>query len=59
MAWLIGIIVLSVYAGTGVKFWTGFNRTNFSQNKFFLTMMWPIFIFNPSYRLNFVKALKG
>ena len=59
MEWLIGIIILSVYAGGGAKFWTGFNRRNFNQNKFFLTAMWPIFIFNGNYRSNFMRALKG
>ena len=59
MTWLLGIIAVGVYTGGGVKFWTGFDRTHFSQNKVPLTLLWPIFIFNRSYRSNFMRALKG
>ncbi|MBD1912622.1 MULTISPECIES: hypothetical protein [unclassified Leptolyngbya] len=59
MAVLITILVLGVYSGGMYKFWKGFNRTNFSQNRLMLTLCWPVFIFNPSYRQNFTRALKG
>jgi hypothetical protein len=38
----------------------GFHRTNFSQGRVSLTLLWPIFLMaNKSYRQNFGKALKG
>lgn len=56
---LIGIVIGIVYAGGVWKFWTGFNRTNFSQGKAYLALLWPLLIFNKSYRQNFNRALKG
>lgn len=57
------IIVLLALAGYvyGVwKFWTGFNRTNFSEGRLPLALMWPVLVItNKSYRQNFNKALKG
>ncbi|MGF1458534.1 MAG: hypothetical protein ACFBSG_05855 [Leptolyngbyaceae cyanobacterium] len=60
----MGVLVfltLSITYGTGAwRFWNGFQKTNFSQNKVSLTLLWPIyFIANKSYRQNFNKALKG
>ncbi|MCM1982751.1 hypothetical protein [Lyngbya confervoides] len=59
MSTLVTILVLLVYAGGGIKFWSGFAQTNFSQNKLFLSLMWPVLIFNRNYRGNFIRALKG
>lgn len=59
MELLVGVILLGVYFGGAIKFWSGFKQTNFTQNRFTLTAMWPIFIFNRAYRSNFVRALKG
>jgi len=59
MQLLAGILILGLYLGGSIKFWSGFGQTNFSQNKLLLTAFWPIFIFNGSYRSNFVRALKG
>lgn len=57
---LIGLIALGVYLGGAFKFWKGFNRTNFSEGKLYLTAMWPILLVaNKSYRQNFNRALKG
>ncbi|MEM6835239.1 MAG: hypothetical protein AAF609_00150 [Cyanobacteria bacterium P01_C01_bin.120] len=55
------ILGLAIAYGAGAwKFWQGFRRTNFSQNKLSLTLLWPLyFIANKSYRENFSKALKG
>ncbi len=60
MGGLVGLILLGVY-GTGVwKFWSGFNRTNFTTGKAYLTLLWPVFLIaNKDYRKNFSKALKG
>ncbi|MEM9088128.1 MAG: hypothetical protein AAGC93_05225 [Cyanobacteria bacterium P01_F01_bin.53] len=60
MGTLLAIILLGIY-GTGAwKFWTGFNRTDFSSSKVYLTVMWPVLLIgNKSYRRNFNKALKG
>ena len=56
----VGILLLIVYGVGAWKFWAGFNRTNFSQGRIGLTLLWPIFILaNKSYRENFQKALKG
>ena len=59
MSTLVGILLGVVYVAGAVKFWAGFNRTNFNQNRLLLTVVWPVFIFNRSYRTNFMKALKG
>lgn len=53
------IIGLIAYGVGFVKFWQGFNRTNFNQNKLLLSAGWPLFLLNPSYRQNFRRALKG
>ncbi|BAZ27725.1 hypothetical protein NIES4074_01530 [Cylindrospermum sp. NIES-4074] len=58
------IFVVVVGYGIGVwKFWTGFEKTNFTKslpNRIALALLWPaLFIANPSYRRNFQKALKG
>jgi len=60
MGSLIGLILVVVY-GAGVwKFWSGFNRTNFSQGRLPLSLLWPVLLVaNKSYRKNFNKALKG
>lgn len=60
MGSLVGIILIVVY-GVGVwKFWNGFNRTNFSQGRLYLSLLWPVLLLsNKSYRQNFTKALKG
>ncbi|MBE9054116.1 hypothetical protein IQ243_27730 [Nostocales cyanobacterium LEGE 11386] len=58
---VFGLIV--VYVAGIWKFWSGFERTNFSQtlpNRLGLSLLWPaLFIANKSYRRNFRKALKG
>lgn len=59
MGYLVGILLAGLYVGGAFKFWSGFKQTNFNQNRLVLTAMWPIFIFNRSYRSNFVRALKG
>ena len=57
---LVTIGLLVVY-GVGVwKFWTGFNRTDFSSRRLSLTLLWPAFLVgSKSYRRNFTKAIKG
>ena len=60
MSTLIGIILIGIYGGGAWKFWTGFNRTDFTSSKAYLTLMWPVLLAsNPSYRRNFNKAIKG
>ncbi|MBD2460083.1 hypothetical protein H6G89_03400 [Oscillatoria sp. FACHB-1407] len=60
MVTLLGLLLLGVYAGGIWKFWTGFHRTNFSQGKLYLSLMWPVLLIaNRSYRQNFNRALKG
>ncbi|GAB4323840.1 MULTISPECIES: hypothetical protein [Leptodesmis] len=56
---LLGFLALIIYGGGIWKFWTGFNRTNFSQGRLYLALLWPVLVFNKSYRQNFTKALKG
>jgi hypothetical protein len=56
---LLGFIALVVYGGGAWKFWTGFDRTNFSQGKVHLSLLWPIYMVSKPYRQNFTKALKG
>jgi hypothetical protein len=59
METLIVILLAAVYTGGAWKFWTGFRRTNFSEGRFYLTLLWPLLVFNKSYRQNFGRALKG
>jgi hypothetical protein len=59
MVGLIGFVLIIVYVAGAWKFLRGFDRTNFTQSRFLLALMWPIFLVNKSYRQNFVKALKG
>ncbi|WP_421655484.1 hypothetical protein [Leptothermofonsia sp. ETS-13] len=59
MGTLIGIVLAGIYIGGIWKFWTGFRRTNFSEGRVYLALLWPVLIFNKSYRHNFNRALKG
>lgn len=60
MPTLLVILLLSIYGAGAWKFWAGFNRTDFSSGKAYLTLLWPVFlIVNKSYRRNFNKAIKG
>ncbi|MGK7891537.1 MAG: hypothetical protein AB4042_19575 [Leptolyngbyaceae cyanobacterium] len=56
---LLGLVLIAVYSAGMWKFWSGFSRTNFSSGKWYLGMLWPVLLINPSYRENFGKALKG
>jgi hypothetical protein len=57
---IVGFLLLIGYVGGIYKFWTGFRRTNFTENKLVLALLWPVlYVMNPSYRRNFTKALKG
>ncbi|NEQ27829.1 MAG: hypothetical protein F6K28_54295 [Microcoleus sp. SIO2G3] len=57
---LLGLGALVIYVGGIVKFWRGFHRTNFSQGKVYLSLLWPVLLIsNRSYRQNFNRALKG
>ncbi len=60
MSTLITIILLGTYGIGAWKFWQGFNRTDFSTGKAYLTLLWPFFLVgNKTYRRNFTKAIKG
>jgi hypothetical protein len=59
MPTLLIIVFAGLYVGGAIKFWGGFHRTNFSQNRLGLTLAWPFLMFNRSYRQNFNRALKG
>ncbi|MBD1860554.1 MULTISPECIES: hypothetical protein [Trichocoleus] len=59
MTTLLSLLLLGAYAGGAWKFWSGFRRTNFSQGRIYLGLLWPVLIVNKSYRQNFTKALKG
>jgi membrane-bound metal-dependent hydrolase YbcI (DUF457 family) len=60
MSGLLGFAAIAVYVWGAWKFWAGFNRTNFDQGRFHLTLLWPVFLIsNKSYRQNFTRALKG
>jgi hypothetical protein len=59
MSTFLGLLLLVVYAAGAWKFWSGFGRTNFSQSRLVLALLWPVMLFNASYRTNFKKALKG
>jgi hypothetical protein len=53
------LLLVIVYFVGAWKFWTGFRRTNFVQNRLGLTIFWPVMLISRSYRQNFQKALKG
>jgi hypothetical protein len=59
MGTAVGIVLAVVYAGGIWKFWKGFKRTNFTEGKLRLALLWPVLLVNKSYRQNFNKALKG
>ncbi|MFZ4674739.1 MAG: hypothetical protein ACOYM4_03420 [Nodosilinea sp.] len=60
MGTLITLLLVVIYGGGAFKFWTGFNRTNFTDGKVKFTVLWPLFLaLNKSYRENFNRALKG
>jgi hypothetical protein len=60
MGYLLLIVLIGVYGWGAYKFWQGFGRTNFSQGRVQLTLMWPLLLLvNKSYRQNFNRALKG
>jgi membrane-bound metal-dependent hydrolase YbcI (DUF457 family) len=59
MSSLLTLALIAVYAGGVWKFWNGFHRTNFSQGKWYLALLWPVFLVSKSYRQNFNRALKG
>ena len=59
MSSLLVFAAIVVYAGGIWKFWTGFDRTNFSEGKLYLSLLWPVFLVSKSYRQNFSRALKG
>jgi len=59
MGTLLGLVAAGIYIWGVWKFWTGFRRTTFGGGKVYLALLWPVFIFNRSYRQNFTKALKG
>jgi hypothetical protein len=60
MSTLIGFVLIAAYVGGIVKFWQGFHRTNFSQGRIYLSLLWPVLLItNKSYRQNFNRALKG
>ena len=57
---VLGIAGAWVYLNFGSKFWSGFQRTNFTSGRILLTLFWPVcFALNPAYRRNFQKALRG
>ncbi|VXD25852.1 conserved hypothetical protein [Planktothrix serta PCC 8927] len=62
MSSLITLLLIAIYGGGIWKFWRGFENTNFNrsfQNRLILSLLWPVLVFNSSYRKNFTKALKG
>lgn len=56
---LIALALLIVYGAGSWKFWSGFKKTTFHQNRLLLTLGWPLFLISPAYRQNFNRALKG
>ena len=55
-----GVVLLAIYIGGAFRFLRGFRRTNFSQGRLPLALLWPLLlVVSKSYRKNFNKALKG
>ncbi|NMF85233.1 hypothetical protein [Nodosilinea sp. P-1105] len=60
METLVVLVLVGLYGGGVWKFWTGFDRTSFSDGKVKFSLLWPVFFaLNKSYRENFNRALKG
>lgn len=59
MGKLLLFTALAIYVVGAYRFWKGFRRTNFSQGRIYLSLLWPALVFNRSYRQNFTRALKG
>ncbi len=60
MGTLIAFLLLGGYGYGAWRFWKGFRRTNFSDGRLMLALLWPaLVISNKAYRQNFRKALKG
>ncbi len=60
MVKLLVFVAAIAYIFGAWRFWAGFHRTNFSQGRLGLTLLWPLYLItNKSYRQNFGKALKG
>ncbi|MEO1145227.1 MAG: hypothetical protein AAFY26_06485 [Cyanobacteria bacterium J06638_22] len=59
MPFLLTLALVGGYGFGLMKFWKGFDRTNFNQNRLLLSVGWPLFLVNASYRQNFRRALKG
>lgn len=58
MEYLVILLLGGLYVGGGWKFWKGFRYTNFQSGRLLLTLLWPILLFNKSYRQNFAKTLR-
>lgn len=57
---ILVLLALAAYVFGVWKFWTGFRRTNFTQGRLPLALLWPVLLIaNKSYRQNFNRALKG
>ncbi|MDY7015398.1 MAG: hypothetical protein SVX43_17735 [Cyanobacteriota bacterium] len=60
---LLGVVVMIGYFWGVLKFWKGYQQTNFQPSplsRLALSLLWPALIaVNKSYRQNFQKALKG
>ncbi|MDY6783585.1 MAG: hypothetical protein SW833_13750 [Cyanobacteriota bacterium] len=60
---LLGIVAMAGYFWMALKFWKGYQLTNFQPNpvnRLALSLLWPALIaVNKSYRQNFQKALRG
>lgn len=60
MGTLVTLLLIALYGGGAWKFWSGFDRTTFSDGKVPLTLLWPLLLAsNKAYRENFDRALKG
>lgn len=60
MGFFLTLIIAIAYGAGAFRFWNGFHRTHYNNNKVSLTLLWPFFLVaNKSYRQNFSRALKG
>jgi hypothetical protein len=56
---VIGTILAVIYVLGIWRFLAGFKNTFYESNALLLAVLWPVLIFNPRYRAEFFKALKG
>ncbi len=57
MGTLLILGAIALYLFVAIRFWQRFDRTYYSQSRFWLSALWLPLLINKSYRENFRRAL--